>query len=100
MASKNRRSGEHVNEIKEFCCVAVEPKPTYCEIATLFKFPQITASICFALHFKKDVEKTQMVQQRAMQMAGGLEYVTDEERLKEAKTFNLAKRRQRHAQQL
>ncbi|KAK4827971.1 hypothetical protein QYF61_022673 [Mycteria americana] len=44
----------------------------------------------------KDVEKTETVQQRAVQMVWGLEYMTSEERLKELKWFSLAKRRQRH----
>lgn len=59
----------------------------YFKIATLSKFLQITYIRFFAPHFKKDV------QQRAMEMATGLEYVTDEDRLKELKLFNLAKRR-------
>ena len=42
------------------------------------------------------MEKTETVQQRAMEMARGLEYMTSEERLKDLKWFSLAKRRQRH----
>lgn len=94
------KARDHSIQQTGFSSVAIEPKTTYCKIATLFKFPQITASISFAPHFKKDVEKTETVQQRAVQMARDLEYMTDEERLKEFKPFNLAKRRQRHGRQI
>lgn len=42
------------------------------------------------------MEKTETVQQTAVPMAWGLEYMTGEERPKELKWFSLAKRRQRH----
>lgn len=42
------------------------------------------------------MEKAETVQQTAVQMAWGLEYMTGEERPKELKWFSLAKRRQRH----